>query len=251
MLLENKYIDVAGAGMSNGTNIQVYVSNDTRAQKFTLNNYGGKKTYKGIDISKWQGSINWSELIKDNPNFVIMRAGRGYSESIKDVKFEEYYKKATSYDIPVGVYIYSLASNLNEANAEADLVLNWLGGKGLDLPVFYDMEYSGQLYLGKDVLTKMAETFCSKIVSNNYGCGVYANIYWLNNFLDGKTLSEKYPIWLAHWTGANDYGNALLDKYKSSYFLSPYSYWQFTDKGVYHGITENTVDLDFGYDIFD
>ena len=249
--LDDKYIDVAGAKTSNGTNIQVYASNNTDAQKFILNNYGSKKTYHGIDISKWQGNINWNELIKGNPNFIIMRIGRGYSESIKDTKFEEYYKKANDYDIPVGIYIYSLANNLNEANKEAELVLKWLDNKELDLPVFYDIEYSGQLYLGKEVLTKMADTFCSKIISNNYGCGIYANVYWLNNFLDGKMLSEKYPIWLAHWTGANDYSTATLDKYKSSYVLSPYQYWQFTDKGIYHGITENTVDLDFGYDIFD
>ena len=248
---DDYYLDVSGGSTKDGTNIQVYASNNTDAQKFILNNYGSKKTYHGIDISKWQGNINWNELIKGNPNFIIMRIGRGYSESIKDTKFEEYYKKANDYDIPVGIYIYSLASNLNEANKEAELVLKWIDNKELDLPVFYDMEYSGQLYLGKEVLTKMADTFCSKIISNNYGCGIYANVYWLNNFLDGKMLSEKYPIWLAHWTGANDYSTATLDKYKSSYVLSPYQYWQFTDKGVYHGITENTVDLDFGYDIFD
>ena len=159
------------------------------------------------------------------------------------------------YDIPIAVYTYSYvyqhSNSVNEAKEEAKVVLGWLNNRQIDLPVFYDMEYSGQLYLGKEVLTKMAETFCSKIINNNYGCGIYANIYWFNNFLDGKALSEKYPIWLAHWTGTNNYNEAMQDKYKSSYFLSTYQYWQFTDKGVYHGITENTVDLDFGYDIFD
>jgi len=92
--------------------------------------------------------------------------------------------------------------------------------------VFYDIEYSGLLYLGKEVLTEIAGTFCEAIIPNDYHCGIYANIYWLNNFLDGKKLSDKYPIWLAHWTGGNYYSTVLdnFDKYKSSYGLSPYKY---------------------------
>jgi len=247
------YVDVVFADVSDGTNIDVYRSNDTLAQKFDLNVYKGKKTYRGIDISKWQGSIDWKLLVRENPQFIIMRVGRGLGDLGKDVRFEEYYKNAMNYDIPVGVYIYSFATNLQEAKREAEYVIEWLDGKELDLPVFYDMEYSGQLYLGREVLTEVAETFCSTIMVNNYHCGVYANIYWLNNFLDGKKLSNKYPIWLAHWTGANDYNTVLnnFEKFQSSYTLAPYKYWQFSSLGKYPGITENTVDLDFGYDIFD
>ena len=244
-------VDVSGGKTNDGTNIWLYQNNGTQAQQFILNPYSGKKTYRGIDISKWQGNIDWNKLIKEKPGFIIMRIGRGIKDLGKDVKFESYYSSASYYDIPIGVYIYGFADNLNDAKDEANYVLDWLDNKKLDLPVFYDMEYTGQLYLGKEVLTKIAETFCGQIISNNYQCGLYANIYWLNNFIDGKSLSEKYPIWLAHWTGANNYEDALLDKYHSYYNLSPYQYWQFTDKGTYGGITENTVDLDFGYDIFD
>ena len=245
------YIDVALAKTADKTNVGVYQSNDTLAQKFDLNEYKNRKTYKGIDISKWQGNIDWKLLVRENPQFIIMRVGRGLGDLGKDVKFEEYYKNATSYDIPVGVYLYGFATNLIEAKKEAEYVIKWLDSKNLDLPVFYDIEYSGLLYLGKDMLTSISETFCDNIMANNYHCGVYANIYWLNNFLDGKQISKKYPIWLAHWTGANDYSTAVLDKFQSSYNLSSYKYWQFSSLGKYSGITENTVDLDFGYDIFD
>ena len=249
--IDGRYLDVYGGYAADGTNVHVYMANGTVAQKFKLAKYSGVKTYKGIDISKWQGNIDFSLLVRNNPGFIIMRIGRGIKDLGKDVKFEEYYTKASYYDIPIGVYIYSFASNINEALEESNYVLSWLDDKDLDLPVFYDMEYSGQLYLGKDVLTRLAETFCTNIISNNYHCGIYANIYWYTNFLDGKKLSENYPIWLAHWTGASDYNLAVLDKYQSTYNLSNYKYWQFTSSGIYPGITENTVDLDFGYDIFD
>ena len=246
-VLDGLHLTTYNGYSSNETNI---VMGDMESG-FILNDYSDKKTYKGLDISKWQGNIDFKLLVRENPGFIIMRVGRGIRDLGKDVKFDEYYEKATSHDIPVGVYIYSFASNLNEAKEEADYVMTWLGGRSLDLPVFYDMEYSGQLYLGKEVLTKIAEEFCSNIISNNYHCGIYANVYWLTNFIDGEAISKNYPIWLAHWTGANTYSSALLNEYKSGYNLSPYQYWQFTDSGRLSGITENTVDLDFGYDIFD
>jgi len=248
---DGNYVDVTGGSSNNGTNIQVYLGNDTNAQKFVLNKFSNKKVYRGMDISKWQGNIDFNLLARENPGFIIMRVGRGIKDLGKDVKFNEYYAKANGYDIPVGVYIYSFASNLTEAKEEANYVITWVEGRELDLPVFYDMEYSGQLYLGKEVLTEIALEFCKNIISNNYHCGLYANTYWLTNFIDAKRISENYPIWLAHWTGANDYDSAMLEQYKSGYNLSPYQYWQFTDKGKLNGITENTVDLDFGYDIFD
>ena len=250
-ILDGTYITVNGKLTDNVTNMGLFSGNNSNLQKFILNSYTDKKTYRGIDISRWQGNIDFSKLSKENLNFIIMRVGRGIKDLGKDTKFNEYYENANKYDIPVGVYIYSFASNLSEAKMEADYAIKWLEGRDLDLPVFYDMEYSGQLYLGKEVITKMAEIFCANVIKNNYHCGIYASSYWLTNFIDGKEISKNYPIWLAHWTGANDYNNALLDKYKSTYTLSPYLYWQFTDKGKLSGITENTVDLDFGYDIFD
>lgn len=217
---------------------------------FKLEPFNGIKTYKGIDISKWQGNINWDELMEDNPHFIIMRVGTGKNNYEKDSKFEEYYFKARYYDIPVGVYMYSMALNMKDALKEADKTLEWLNGKQLDLPVFYDIENINQTILGKDVLTKIAETFCDKIIENGYKCGIYANKYFLNDYLNIYELN-KYSLWLAHWTGVNDYTDALRDAFKSDYNLSPYNYWQFSSLGVYRGITDNTVDLDLGYDIFD
>lgn len=228
-------------------NINTFLDTDNN---FKLVKFEGTKTYKGIDISKWQGNINWEELIKENPEFIIMRVGTGKNNLEKDTKFDEYYLKANNYDIPVGVYTYSAALNIKDALNEAEMTLKWLDGKNLDLPVFYDIENINQTILGKDVLTKIATTFCDKIKENGYKCGIYANKYFLADHLDTKELSN-YIIWLAHWTGANDYITVEKEKYKTDYNLSKYNYWQFSSLGVYKGITENTVDLDLGYDIFD
>ena len=232
-------------------NLSLKEKSNSIFQKFKLIKFEGVKTYRGIDISKWQGNIDFSDLIKENPNFIIMRVGTGRNNYEKDFKFDEYYEKAGYYDIPVGAYMYSYALNLNEAEKEADLVIRWLENRKLDLPVFYDIENINQTLIGKDVLTKIAETFCDKIISNGYRCGIYANKYFLKDNLDVQKLEGKYPIWLAHWTGANNYDEALNDSFKTDYSLTPFNYWQFSSLGVYRGITENTVDLDFGYDIYD
>ena len=224
---------------------------DSNDQKFILKKFEGIKTYRGIDISKWQGNIDFNELIKEKPNFIIMRVGTGRGGYEKDSKFDEYYLKASDMDIPVGAYTYSYALNMTEALKEANLTLSWLDNKKLDLPVFYDIENINQTLLGKDVLTKIAITFCDRIIENGYKCGIYANKYFLKDNLDALELSKKYPIWLAHWTGSNNYSEALNDSFHTDYSLTPYNYWQFSSLGVYKGIEENTVDLDFGYDIFD
>ena len=143
--------------------------------------------------------------------------------------------------------------NVPNTIKEANLVIDWLDGKKLDLPIFYDIENINQTLLGKDVLTYIAKTFCNIITENGYRCGIYANKYFLKENMNAEELALDYPIWMAHWTGSNNYDNVLnnLNKFGSDYNLTPYKYWQFSSLGVYNGITENTVDLDFGYDIFD
>ena len=242
---ENNYLTVS----NNNLIASEYKNLDN--QKFKFISFTGKKTYKGIDISKWQGNINWSLLSLDSPEFIIMRVGTGRNNYEKDSKFEEYYYNAKKYNIPVGAYTYSFATNLNETKKEANLTLDWLSGKNLDLPVFYDIENINQTLLGKDVLTMIAKTFCKIIMDHGYKCGIYANKYFLKDNLDAEELAKNYPIWLAHWTGSNSYDEAISNEFKSDYNITPYKYWQFSSLGSYRGIDENTVDLDFGYDIFD
>ena len=258
--LNSLNVDVAGGSISNGTNIQLYKSNKTNAQKFILKVYGDTKTYHGIDISRWQGNINWRVFEEEIPNFIIMKIGTSYDQ--KDVKFETYYANAVRYDIPIGVYTYSYAGTLstrtatqnkaeavNDAKREADVTLKWLNKREIDLPVFYDMEYGRQTWFGKDLLTKMAEKFCDTIQSGGYRCGVYANLNWFTNYLNVSSLSAKYPLWIAHYVGPNTYQGGMSNSHFNPY-SNNYKYWQFASDGRYNGISTN-VDMDFGFNIFD
>lgn len=248
------YIDVSGGKTNNGTNVGVYASNDTNSQKFILNSYAGTKTYHGIDVSVHQSSINWTQIANSSIQFAIIRIGYGVYSDQKDKNFESNYTGATNNGIPVGVYTYSYAMNTSDAKKEAELTLQWLDGKELDLPIFYDLEDADNYKKNHGgipnytTMTNIAETFCSEIIKNGYKCGIYASKNWLINNMDAEKLAEKYPIWVAHYTGPDDYSNA--EWHKTDYNLTSYMFWQFSSLGQVNGIS-TSVDLDFGYDIFD
>ena len=248
---DSLFVDVSGGRTNDGTNIGVYEGNNTPSQQFKLNGYGKTKNYHGIDISRWQGTIDWNKLSSTDISFVIARAGFGMYSHQKDDLFEEYYSNAKSYDYAVGTYTYSYAQSVEEAKREANETIGWIKGKSFELPVFYDLEDKSQIYLGKNTLTNMAEAFCDIIIKNGYQCGIYANKNWFTNYLDASRLSSKYPIWLAHYT--NGYNRTSYNEALSHYgtdYTGSYQFWQFSSVGSLEGIGGD-VDLDFGYDIFD
>ena len=193
--------------------------------------------YRGIDVSKWQGDIDFTKVKNTGVKFVIIRIGYGMYENQKDKEFENNYKKATNNNIPIGVYLYSYALNENDANKEAEVVLKWLNNRKLNLPVYYDIEDKSQTTISKNTLTKMCETFCKKIEKAGYWAGIYANKYWLTTHLDYKYLEKKYTIWVAQYNDKNTYSGK-------------YDMWQYTSKGKVNGINGN-VDMNILYkDIF-
>lgn len=131
-------------------------------------------------------------------------------------------------------------------------ILNKVSYKpNLKTSVYIDMEEPTLEYLGKSKLTGIADKFCSVIEGNGYGCGIYANKSWLNNYLDAKTLANKYDIWIAEWTSNSTsptFNQAMA--LKPSYNLTNYKLWQFSSKGSINGIS-GYVDVDLGYNIFD
>ncbi|MBR2834030.1 MAG: RICIN domain-containing protein [Bacilli bacterium] len=247
------FVDVFGGGSNDGTNIDVYPSNDTISQKFILNVYNEKKTYRGFDVSAHQKYINWNTIASSNIHFVLLRIGFGMYQDQKDAYFETNYASAISHDIPVGVYTYSYALSVDDARAEAYVTLQWLNGRELELPVFFDME-DADYYKERhgmpsnSTLTTMCDTFCDIITKNGYQCGIYASKSWFENRLDAQYLASKYQIWVAHWTGPDDYETAAY--HQTPYNKTPYNFWQFSSAGQYNGISGN-VDLDYGYNIFD
>ena len=173
--------------------------------------------YRGIDVSKWQGNIDYKKVKNTGIQFIIVRIGYGMYENQKDKKFEDNYKGAINNNIPIGVYLYSYALNENDASKEADVTLKWLNKRKLNLPVYYDVEDKSQALISKNNLTKMCETFCNKIEKAGYWAGIYANKNWLTTHLDYKYLEKKYTIWVAQYNNKNTYSGK-------------YDMWQYTSK---------------------
>lgn len=262
----NNCITLNNSSTTNGTNIQSNTCNNQNNQKFKPTKYNNAKTYTGIDVSQYQGNIDWYKIAATDLGFVILRIGYGDNwTSQDDTKFIQNVTELEKYNIPYAVYLYSYAKNttgsttLNanseSATSEAAHVIRLLNSitykPNLKTAVYIDMEDSSTQYLGKSKLTEIANTFCSNIQSNGYSCGIYANTSWLTYYLDAKNLATKYNIWLAEWTSnktAPNYTTAMT--LKPSYNITNYKLWQFSSKGSISGISGN-VDVDLGYDIFD
>lgn len=181
---------------------------------------------KGIDVSKHNGVIDWDKVIVD---FAIIRIGFGMYENQKDEMFERNYTEATKVNIPVGVYHYSYAKSVDEAIKEAELVIKWLNGRKLDLPVYFDIEDNSQKNLSRAILDGMCEAFCNRIEKAGYWAGIYSNKYWATSVISGIKLGKKYTYWIAQYTDECTY-------------TGDYAIWQYTSKGKVNGISGN-VDM--------
>lgn len=181
-----------------------------------------------IDVSYCQTEVDYNKVKNRGIDAVIIRAGFGKETYQKDSEFETHYRNAKKAGLAVGVYWYSYAYSVAEAKQEAKVCLACIKGKTLELPVYYDLEESGQTRLGMSALTNIAIAFCEAIKSGGYRAGVYSNLNWLNNHLDYEKLRSKYSIWLAQW---------------SSNPSKSCDIWQNADNGRISGISGN-VDTD-------
>lgn len=208
---------------------------------------GAKASSLGVDVSYFNGEIDWSRVKAQGIDFAVIRvAGRTWgsgilfedSNSYKQMENGgKYLQEAKAAGLKVGVYVYSAAITTDEAVEEANLALDILDGVGLDLPVYIDMEYSGDYPNGRaDKLTSqqradIVKSFCSTVRQGGYTPGVYAGEYYLENgALDQSQISD-YSLWLASYTE-----NQTLPSF------SGYNMWQFTSGGSVDGIS-GLVDL--------
>lgn len=166
-----------------------------------------------VDISEFQQNIDFNKMKNDGIKAVIIRAGYGRETSQKDSMFESHFRNAKNANLKIGVYWYSYADSVDDAEKEANACLACIGGKALDMPVYYDMEDNFQTHLSKSTLTAIAERFCDTVKANGYKVGVYANLNWFNNYLDYKKLKSKYSIWLAQY---NDKAELACDIWQNS-----------------------------------
>ena len=166
-----------------------------------------------VDISEFQQGINFNKMKNDGIKAVIIRAGYGREASQKDSMFESHYRNAKAAGLKIGVYWYSYADSVDDAEKEARACLACIGGKALDMPVYYDMEDNFQTHLSKPTLTAIAEHFCNTVKANGYKVGVYANLNWFTDYLDYNRLKNKYSIWLAQY---NDRAELDCDIWQNS-----------------------------------
>lgn len=164
----------------------------------------------GIDVSKYQSSIDWDKVKTAGVEFAIIRVGyRGYGSGalVQDPKFEEHFTNARNAGLRVGIYCFSQAVNENEAREEAQACVYVLNGRQLDYPIYFDTEASGAGNgradgLGVEDRTKCAVAFCEEVKALGYKPGVYASTTWFRKRLDMSQLSNYY-IWNAHYNVAS------------------------------------------------
>ena len=211
---------------------------------------------QGIDVSNWQGDINWKEAKASGIEFAMIRVGfRGYGKSddgvdgklVKDERFDTNIQNAIVANIPVGVYFFSQAKTEKEAIEEAQFVLNIIKDYKITYPVAIDTEYATSSHSGradsltKDERTKIVAKFCETIKKAGYIPMVYTGKNFAMNNLDTEILS-KYDFWIAHYTGANQDNP---EENKTDY-SGNYTIWQYTSEGTVNGV-QTTVDRNLCY----
>lgn len=196
----------------------------------------------GIDVSTWNGTIDWNRVAKSGVSYAIIRCGfRGTTVGglVADNKFEANVKNAQAAGIKVGIYFFSQATTEAEAVEEASTCLTMIDVYKVKptYPIFIDIEGAGAgaraANLNKSQRTAVAKAFCKTITNSGYKAGVYSNKSWLTNNIDTASLTG-YTIWLAQYAQS------------PTYTATRYDLWQYSDAGSIAGIS-GKVDLDLSY----
>ena len=218
------------------TNTKYVFPTNTVDLNTIIDSYKNKKTKIGIDISYWQGKIDYKKVKNSGVQFVIIRIGRQKGKNLEyvlDKKYKEYIEGFNKVKLPVGVYFYSYADSNEEAIKQAKWVVKNIKKYDIELPVVFDWEnfdhyraYNLSFYN----LTKMADSFMNEIENNGYEAMLYSS----KAYLESVWMETKHDVWLAHYTGKTDYDGK-------------HTIWQITDRGKVPGINNSTVDIDVMY----
>lgn len=188
-------------------------------------------TVKGIDVSEYQGSIDFQKA-KKQIDFVIVRAGYGRVASQKDKYFEENYKNARAAGLKVGAYWFSYADSAEDARREAQACMEVIKGKKFEYPVYFDIELKEQFDKGRQFCSDLVTAFCTELEKAGYFTGFYISRSPLQSFITPE-VAKRYALWVA------EYGEKLN-------YNGQYGMWQYTSSGEVDGIS-GRVDLDYCY----
>lgn len=226
------------------TTLHVYEpSNERNESKKTttyfsdiVSKHKNDKTKIGIDVSRWQGDVDYSKVKEAGAEFVIMRIGvesKQGEEIGMDSKYKQNIKKAREAGLEVGVYLYSIALTKDVARSHAEWVIKALDGEKLDLPIVFDWENFNkwnEYKLSFHDINSIADTFIETVKKAGYEGMLYSSKFYLENIWINK---NDYPVWLAHYTDETSY-------------KGKYKIWQMCNDGVIDGINGD-VDIDIMY----
>ena len=215
------------------TSNQNYTHNNYYFSSF-INDYKTDDVMLGIDVSKWQGDINWSKVKEAGCEFAIIRVGYQYGKDGElkvDPYFEKNIKGANEAGIPVGIYFYTYAYTTDQAKEHAKWVVNQIKKYKVDLPIAFDWEnWTSFSTYGINFLdiNQIAQTYIDTINENGYKGMMYSSKSYLE-----AIWNDFDPLWLAHYT-------------KQTNYTGDYLFWQVSNIGKINGINAD-VDLDIYY----
>ena len=191
---------------------------------------------RGIDVSAWQGTIDWETVANYGMDFAILRITE--AGNVIDSCFEKNYSGCQKHNIPTGAYKYSYAMTVAEIQSEARKVVKVLNGRKLQYPVWLDLEWNNQRSLGAEQIHKLAEAFEKIITAAGYKFGIYCNVDWYLNVICSHL--KKYDFWIARYP-ASDNGT-LQERLRPDFGVG----WQYSSKAKIPGIS-GTVDRNVFY----
>ena len=195
-------------------------------------NYMFKKS-EGIDVSQWQGDINWEKVAATGIDYVIVRAGYGKELYQEDPKFDENMRGAQSVGLDCGAYWYSYALSVEDAYKEAEVCYEVIKDYDFTYPIYFDIEDPSQKRLSTAEVSAIIDAFCSTLEAKGYYVGVYS----FANFLTTRVYEEvldKYDVWVAHF------------KVEAPSYFKDYGMWQYTSESSIDGV-KGAIDRDHSY----
>lgn len=196
--------------------------------------------YDGVDVSIFNGNIDWKKVKADGIDFAIIRiGGRFYGGGglYPDDLFEQNYKGAKAAGVKIGLYFYSQAKTEAEAEEEVEYIMDMLDGRNIDLPIYMDYECPSGSRISKMTKTqgtKNVKAFCEAVEAEGYDAGFYSYPAFINKYVDAEEISSLYPVWVAHY-------------YHTCSYEYDYDMWQYSSGGHVEGISDR-VDVNFWYD---
>lgn len=205
--------------------------------KDIYNEYKNDHNEIGIDVSKWQGNIDFQKVKEDGASFVMIRIAH-QNKTKEELKLDEYFKenlrKAKEANLKVGIYLYSIATSKEEAIKQADFVINSLEKESLELPIVFDWESWNNwnsYHMSFYDINEVANSFMKRINDAGYKGMLYSSKFYLEKIWTNKL---DFPVWLAHYT-------------KKTNYEGKYVMWQMANNGHINGINGN-VDIDIMYE---